>query len=216
MNIERIEIGDLVFFLNVFKNNNGSVNSHHHNDLLSYVLYKGGEEVLIDPGQPSYLKPSDYSHGFRHNGLWSSEDYLRSANKFYYPRKLFRDAISLDIDKSKNSFSATARNRYTQAVRTFRVELAGKTTYVEETLRIPVKNDQQGFVHYFPNHGLKMQGERSIQFGRTKVNYSHKVLSVQSDRAVAYGEPDRAICVSSIHRVDEMKWNIDFADPKES
>lgn len=216
MNIERIDIGDYIFFLNVFKNNSGLINSHHHNDLLSYVLYKGSEEVLIDPGLPSYLRPSDYSHSFRHNGIWSSEDYLRPTNRFYYPRAIICNAISLDIRKNKNTFSARARNRYTHAVRTFSVELAAKTIYVHETLTMPLERSQIGFVHYFPNQPLKMVGNLAFQFGQTKLNYYQKVSTAQSDRAVAYGEPDRAICLSCNPRIGEMKWSIGFANPEDS
>lgn len=208
MNVQRFDLGHLVWFINIFTGNAGAKYSHHHEDLLSYVLYDHGREILIDPGRPSYLKPSDFYRSERHNGIWCRDSMLRPVARFFTPRAFMVGAIELSIQSDGNAFHAHARNRRTGVERSLAISGSQDQVRVVETWKKPWARGRYGFTHCFANQPLTQQAPNNLSFLGLDFTYGAAISVSPSERAIAYAEPDRAHRVFATPEAGEITWTL--------
>ncbi|MEN9902235.1 MAG: Heparinase II/III-like protein [Pseudomonadota bacterium] len=207
-NIVRVNFGDFVVFVNVFTSNAGALLAHNHDDLLSYVIYDKGHEILVDPGMPCYLKPNHFPYGCRHNGVWSAQSMLRPVARFFTPREFFANAIELDLKHDASCFYAVARNKYTKHERKLKIEGDALGIRVHE-IYIPKPNKGNiGFTHCFADNTFAQVGARSVEFAGLKFEYSSQIVAAASDRVLAYGEPRRAHQINAQVANSEITWTM--------
>ena len=209
MNVQRINFGKFVIFINVFSGNAGANFTHHHDDLLSYVLYDSGREILIDPGMPNFLRPNEFSLNYRHNGIWCEEGLLRPMARFFTPRSFFSDAIKLNILWDGLSFSASAQNIYTGDERVLHITGDYSKIQVIETYRRTFGLSSFGFTHCFADDVLNHHSPNKIKFAGLEFSYDRKVsVAMRCDRALAYGEPGVAHLISAKMVDGQFSWKM--------
>jgi hypothetical protein len=208
MNIRRFDFGQFVMFVDSFTGNAGANFSHHHDDLLSYVIYDHGHEILVDPGMPSYLQPSEFPCSYRHNGIWCMNSMLRPLARFFTPRAFFENAIELNIESDTHSVHARAFNRYTGAERSLFIEGDEKGIRAHEIYQGCICSSRLGFTHCFADGVLHVYNPREISFAGLDFFYSHDVVVTPSYRAVAYGEPNRAHQISAQVVAGKFSWEM--------
>lgn len=95
---ERADFGAFTVFVATFVPS-GTRFHHAHEDLLSYVVYRDGEELLCDPGIPAYgAGGAGYASAARHNGLHDDDAFAPR------PSLLVTTAIAaarLDIERPR-------------------------------------------------------------------------------------------------------------------
>src|SRR5258707_1036881 len=96
-NCLRLDFDDLIFFVPVFRNRD-SLFPHNHEDTLSYVIFAGMEEVLVDPGRSSF-QPKDQRAVLAesHNGLIDADNPISPMRRFYFNRRMRAEPVDVEV-----------------------------------------------------------------------------------------------------------------------
>lgn len=81
----RLDLGRFTLFVATYSPR-GHHYHHGHEDLLSYVVYANGRELLCDPGRPSYTPTDDtFIPAAAHNGVCRPDSSLSPAPGIFVP-----------------------------------------------------------------------------------------------------------------------------------
>lgn len=109
-NVERVDLAQFTVFVSTFLPG-ASLFNHAHEDLLSYVVYFGIREVLIDPGLPDYTTTyASHKAQAMHNGLGNSHRPLRPLRRFFVSRAMQAGlTVKMRKEAHQAEFAAEAR-----------------------------------------------------------------------------------------------------------
>ncbi len=189
-NLVRLDFGEVTFFLSTFRNPD-AIHAHAHEDSLSYVVYRGADEVLIDPGLASYTRADA---GFRssgaHNGLADPDRPVAPRRRFFFNRALRAEPGELDISRGADGARLTAANRLLGIRREISISrVAAGTVRVEERLS-GAGTLRPRFVHNYPDLAVETVGNDSVLLGGGVARIAYENLSVSlatAERSREYG-----------------------------
>lgn len=188
MNVERVDLGDFIFFVNVFTGNSGTEYTHHHDDLLSYSVFLKDRELLIDLGRPSYAHTSPWVNAQSHNGMWSEQQFLRPVSRFFFPRAFSINAIDLTFQRNDDGFKASAFNRLTNSSRWLHACIQQDRVEVSEGQTCNNARSAHHFSHFFPSAEIKLLSSSQLQIHGVIFSYDCKVRLKSASRSAAYGK----------------------------
>lgn len=213
MNVKRIDLGDFIFFVNVFTGNSGTEYTHHHDDLLSYSVFLADRELLIDLGRPSYAQSSPWVNGQSHNGLWSEERFLRPVSRFFFPRFFSKDAIDLAFEKTSDGFKASAYNRLTKSSRWLHVTTVQDSVNISEGQSCQSAQAAHHFSHFFPSSEIDLMSNNQLRIQGVIFSYGQEIQLKPASRSAGYGKtgPASEICFDvGIGNSCDCSWEIEI------
>lgn len=192
MNVFRFDTEGFVFFINCYTANAGGEFAHHHDDLLSYVVFDKTKELLIDIGRLNYDEKSPWVDKKNHNGLNAESFHLRPCARAFMPRKWYLGAIQLNIANIESGVQLTAKNKYTNAEKVLVIR-RGNTNVVEVEEKLSMEDSigRAMFVHIYPDAELDRCNSK-IRIADVSVEYNKGFDISMIERATAYGVKKRA------------------------
>jgi len=212
VNIYRYDLGDFQLFFDIFSGNSGSKFTHHHDSLLSYVIFYKGEEILVDPGKATFLSPSGYHLNFRHNGIWSSKCVLRPVQRFFMPPVFLKNSIGIKIACESNALIIRAENFITGFKKSICIKESCGKIFFSESLESNRALGEVGFSHCFSGMDVSRADLNLYMFKSLIIKYDEAMKDGLVDRAIDYGETERVASLSShikaIGRSASVGWSI--------
>lgn len=214
-NLLRWDFDGITVFVSVFANP-AAVHSHAHEDMLSYAVYRGTAEALIDPGRPSYM-PADaaFVRATAHNGLVDASWPVRPRVRFFFNRALRAEPRDCGVDRAGDgAVTLWAENQLFGVRRELTIRpQAVSAIRVEERLsssRILAPE----FTHNFPAPGAIKLDPATVRVPSCLVEIAYEGACVEIERAERsrdYGvrEPiDRARAILAPARQARIAWTL--------
>jgi hypothetical protein len=124
--LSRVEIAGYSIFISTQVPGAG-IFVHSHEDLLSYVVYRGSTEILIDLGQPDYTAASSfYRSQAAHNGLAVPALPLTPLRRFFVTRAM-QQGLSMTLEQRPGRAELRAANAHFGVEKSLVFEAAGET-----------------------------------------------------------------------------------------
>ncbi len=184
----RVDLGAYTVFVATFIPR-GSRHHHGHHDLLSYVVYCDGIEVLCDPGMPSYRRSDSlFAATVSHNGLHPASP-LRPEPMAFIPATFATPTLQRH-SLGEGYVAFEARNEVLRSWKTLSLRGTGRELVIEESVAPSAARRAASFSHCFSNPAARLADARSVAHGNLQVTYEGlESLALDSaERALEYGE----------------------------
>ncbi len=190
-NLLRLDFDAITVYVGIFRNV-AAVHSHAHEDMLSYAVYVGAAEALIDPGRPSYL-PSDagFVAATAHNGLADADWPVRPRLRFFSNHALRREPCDCGISRTDDgAVSLWAENRLFGLRRELTIRRQGANSIHAEERLSASRILAPSFTHNFPGLEAEQSGDAAVRLAAPGLEIAYEGARVEiesAERARDYG-----------------------------
>ena len=197
----RLDFDELTFFVSVFRNPD-SLHAHNHEDTLSYVIYCGTDEVLVDPGRSSFSPGNRVATGGpAHNGLCDAAIPIAPLRRFFITRRIRTEPAVAGAEASGAGVRLWALNRSFGLRKELHIQRDGAGgVIVEERLESSDGLERPSFSHLFADVNVAQESNTSVRHvlsGRTIIyEKSNSPRLVLAERSPEYGR--REPCMRAV------------------
>jgi hypothetical protein len=217
-NCLRLDFSGFTFFISVFCNPD-SRDAHAHEDVLSYVVFNGTAELLVDPGRPSFHAADNaYLVAEAHNGLTDALDVLSPQRRFFFNRWMRTQPADAGVELSgSHSARLWATNTLLGVHRSLEISQTADGVDVRETFRCEGRPVRPRFSHLFASsEATLLNNNVTHRPSGCAVNYDATGLALaltDARRSSTYGrrEPARRLLLSWMSleaRSVSARWRI--------
>jgi hypothetical protein len=214
-NFRRLDYNPYIFFVDTYSQPKSS-NTHQHEDVLSYVLFKRTQPVLVDSGRASYAVRDRYLDSSYHSGFADPNWPVRPNPRFFFCKTLLMQT-TLAAQVSDHSASFTAHNHFLQTAKHLNIVLRDGHLSMTERLETKRPAVQGKLFHIFSDCSVELSGPSSIIHTSTdtKLIYPNNVsIHIETiERAIDYGKtiPCHRVIISPKNNVNTVTWSVEHA-----
>ena len=189
-NFKRLDCDPFTVFIDTYSQPK-TINTHQHEDVLSYVLYKGTTPVLVDSGRVSYAARDRYLDASYHSGFADPQWPVRPHPRFFFcGRLLMQEQVVEKITQTEAVLVAS--NRLLSLTKRLRFLYGNGALSATEELETKRATVQGKLFHIFADCSVEKTSEHAVMHraSRTAFTYfdAHAVQIEMVERAVDYGK----------------------------
>ena len=215
-NFKRLDCDPFTVFIDTYSQPK-SANTHQHEDVLSYVLYKGATPVLVDSGRVSYAVRDRYLDSSYHSGFADTHWPVRPNPRFFFCKKLLmQEQVTECVGQGEAVLEAN--NRLLSITKRLKFLYGNGALSALEQLETKQMGVQGRLFHIFSDCSVEQTSDNSIVHRTSNIRFiypdARSIQIERVERAFGYGKtvPCQRVTVLPHAGINKISWVADNAD----